>query len=116
MPVRYVDLVRRLADEGVMVFVEVGPRQVLTRLHRRILAGRDVAIVACDNPRRPGGGQLLHVQAVLESAGLVVGQEAVEHVANVPARFGLETCPTQMQRARSCILTRPRAAANACDG
>jgi len=38
-PVRWVDCVRRLADEGATRFVEVGPGRVLTGLLRRILDG-----------------------------------------------------------------------------
>ncbi|HYB72701.1 MAG TPA: C45 family autoproteolytic acyltransferase/hydrolase [Candidatus Sulfotelmatobacter sp.] len=80
-PVRYVDLIRRLADDGVTVFIEVGPRQVLTHLHRRILAGRDAAIIASDHPKRPGGEQLCRVRALLECAGAFTGHEAAEAAA-----------------------------------
>jgi acyl transferase domain-containing protein len=80
-PVRYVDMIRRLADDGVTVFIEVGPRQVLTHLHRRILAGRDAAIIACDHPKRPGGEQLCRVRALLECAGASIGQAAAEAAA-----------------------------------
>ena len=38
-PVRWTDCVRRLADEGAMTFVEVGPGRVLTGLLKRILDG-----------------------------------------------------------------------------
>ena len=41
-PVRYVELVEQLVEWGVRAVVEVGPRQVLTGLHGKILAGRDV--------------------------------------------------------------------------
>lgn len=77
-PLRYVDLIERLARDGVTVFVEVGPRQVLTRLHRRILANRDAVIIASDNPSRPGIEQLLRVQAALECAGASVGVTKID--------------------------------------
>ncbi len=77
-PVRYVDLVRRLADDGGTVLVEVGPRQVLTHLHRRILAERDATIIACDHPKRPGPEQLCRVRAVLECAGVALGSGTTE--------------------------------------
>jgi len=95
-PVRYVDLITRLADEGVTVFVEVGPRQVLTRLHRRILAERDAAIIACDNPKRPGIEQLCRVQALLECAGVLIGHtktddtRQTESTAIVPGKPGVK--------------------------
>ncbi len=77
-PVRYVDLVRRLAEDGVTVFVEMGPRQVLTHLHRRILAEDGKAIIACDHPKRPGREQLCRVQALLECAGVAFGPRTPE--------------------------------------
>lgn len=69
-PIRYVDLIDQLAGEGVRAMVEVGPRQVLTGLHGKILAGRDVAAVACDDKTRHGFARLLAVRACLETLGL----------------------------------------------
>ncbi len=68
-PVRYVDLIRRIAAERETIFVEVGPQQALTRLHRRILESQDAMVIACDNPKRSGVEQLHHVQALLECSG-----------------------------------------------
>ncbi|MDH3719371.1 MAG: acyltransferase domain-containing protein, partial [Planctomycetota bacterium] len=68
-PLWYVDFIRRIAAEASTVFVEVGPHQVLTRLHRQILEGSDVMAVSCDNPKRPGVEQLCYVQALLECVG-----------------------------------------------
>jgi hypothetical protein len=66
-PVRYVELVRRLADEGTSVFIEVGPGNVLTRLTQRILAGRDVVVLASDDRKTGGLDMLLGIQERLES-------------------------------------------------
>jgi acyl transferase domain-containing protein len=73
-PVNYVKLIERLADEGVQVFIEAGPRQILTRLNKQILVGREVTVVACDHPKRSGIPQLLHVQASYEVAGGRLGE------------------------------------------
>ena len=70
-PVRYVDLIEQLAGLGVAAMVEVGPRQVLTGLHGKILAGRDVAILACDDKARGGLSRLSTVRADLESRRLL---------------------------------------------
>lgn len=70
-PVRWVDLIGQLAEQGVRAIVEVGPRQVLTGLNSKILAGRDVAVLACDDKERSGLYRLLNVQAALESWGLM---------------------------------------------
>ncbi|MEX0679047.1 MAG: SDR family NAD(P)-dependent oxidoreductase [Pirellulales bacterium] len=68
-PVRYADLIRKLAGQAPTVFVEVGPQQALSRLNRRILAPHEFAGIACDNPSRPGVEQLVRVQALLECTG-----------------------------------------------
>ena len=70
-PVHYDQLIQRLAAEGTNVFVEVGPHQILTKLHRRILADQQVVTIAADQPKRNGLRQLLHVQACLECVGAV---------------------------------------------
>jgi malonyl CoA-acyl carrier protein transacylase/NAD(P)-dependent dehydrogenase (short-subunit alcohol dehydrogenase family) len=69
-PVRYVQLIERLAHEGVNVFVEVGPQQVLTRLAKQILPGSNVSFLATDHPKRPADEMLLRLQAALEMAGV----------------------------------------------
>lgn len=70
-PVRYVELIRRLADLGIRAIVEVGPDRILTGLHAKILAGRDVALAASDDKSRRGLSRLLAVQAQLECLGLL---------------------------------------------
>jgi len=68
-PVNYIDLVRKLAAEGPTVFVEVGPRQVLTGLHKRILTNGKVTCVCCDHSKRQGFKQLLFARACVEASG-----------------------------------------------
>ena len=68
-PVNYADLVRKLAAEGPTVLVEVGPRQVLTGLHKRIFSGGQVTCVCCDHSKRQGLKQLLFARACVEAAG-----------------------------------------------
>ncbi len=68
-PVRYCDQIRRLADEGMTLFIEVGPQQVLTRLNRQILTGREVSFVGCDHPQRGALEQLDRVVALWECCG-----------------------------------------------
>ena len=47
-PVRWTDCVRRLAAEGAMAFVEVGPGRVLTGLVKRIVD--DARAVSVEDP------------------------------------------------------------------
>ena len=68
-PVWYVDLIRSIAEQAETVFVEVGPSQICTRMHQRILDGAGPTLIACDNPKRPGVQQLWQVRALLECTG-----------------------------------------------
>jgi acyl transferase domain-containing protein/acyl carrier protein len=51
-PMDYPAMIRRLADEGVSTFVEIGPKQTLTRLNERILNGAGAQSIAIDDPKR----------------------------------------------------------------
>ena len=75
-PVEYVELVKAMAKQGVSVFVEVGPQQVLTRLHRRIVDDPAVVAVASDHPKRSGMDQLCRLIAQLECVGAM---GAIDH-------------------------------------
>ena len=68
-PLRYAQLVERLLVEGVTALVEVGPRQVLTGLNKRIVGQGSVAYVGCDHHKRPGLQQLVAVRACVETTG-----------------------------------------------
>jgi acyl transferase domain-containing protein/NAD(P)-dependent dehydrogenase (short-subunit alcohol dehydrogenase family) len=70
-PVRYVDLIAGLVERGVRAIVEVGPQQILTGLHQKILAKRDVAAIATDDKARGGMARLLAAQACLEVRGIL---------------------------------------------
>lgn len=48
-PVRFTDSVRKLYDEGVRLFIEAGPSDVLSNLVRNILSDKDVKIVNINN-------------------------------------------------------------------
>jgi acyl transferase domain-containing protein len=77
-PVRFIDQIERLAADGTTIFVEAGPQQVLTRLVRQILPGRDVIAISADHPKRSAAEQLLRVQAVLETRGLLDASDTSE--------------------------------------
>jgi acyl transferase domain-containing protein/NAD(P)-dependent dehydrogenase (short-subunit alcohol dehydrogenase family)/acyl carrier protein len=67
-PVQYVDLVQRLHRDGATLLVEVGPSAVLTGLHRRILSGLPVDVIACDDSATAAQGRIAQV------AGTILGR------------------------------------------
>jgi len=74
-PVRYTELVERLVADGASVLVEVGPKQVLTGLHRRILGNDSIPYIGCDHAKRDGLEQLVFVRACVETTGALDGRD-----------------------------------------
>jgi acyl transferase domain-containing protein/NAD(P)-dependent dehydrogenase (short-subunit alcohol dehydrogenase family)/acyl carrier protein len=74
-PVKFVDEIRAMYEQGARVFVEVGPKGVLTGLSRQILEGKDARFIQVDSDRgAPWAGlvQLLHALAQLAVEGVPV--------------------------------------------
>ncbi len=74
-PVKFVDEIRAMYDQGARVFVEVGPKGVLTGLARQILEGQPARFIQIDSDRgTPWAGlvQLLHALAQLAVEGVAV--------------------------------------------
>jgi acyl transferase domain-containing protein len=74
-PVKFVDEIRAMYERGARVFVEVGPKGVLTGLARQILEGQSVRFIQIDSDRSsPWAGlvQLLHALAQLAVEGVAV--------------------------------------------
>ena len=74
-PVEFVREIDAMYDAGARVFVEVGPRAVLTGLVGRILGRRRHLAVPIDQPGRSGLVQLLHCLGALAVEGVPVETE-----------------------------------------
>jgi acyl transferase domain-containing protein/NADP-dependent 3-hydroxy acid dehydrogenase YdfG len=72
MPVEFVREIEAMHAAGARIFVEAGPRGVLTGLVGRILSGRPHVAVPMDRPGRPGLVQLLDCVATLAVEGAPV--------------------------------------------
>ncbi|MFG0296708.1 MAG: beta-ketoacyl synthase N-terminal-like domain-containing protein [Maioricimonas sp. JB045] len=115
-PVRYVDLIERVAADGPVVFVEVGPNSVLTKLHRRILRGQPAVAIATDELNRSTSEQLIRVRALLETTGLLTGQPTMPSPATTaspapqPQRgriFEFDATQRRKERARAAATKEP---------
>ncbi|MBC8263460.1 MAG: SDR family NAD(P)-dependent oxidoreductase [Anaerolineales bacterium] len=69
-PIRFADEIEAMYTAGARLFVEVGPRNVLTGLTRQILGQRPHVAVAVDMPGRPGLTQLQHALGQLAARGI----------------------------------------------
>jgi acyl transferase domain-containing protein len=92
-PVMYVDLIHAVSAGQPCVLVEVGPQQVLSGLHRRILDSTDQVAIACDQPKRPGLEQIEQVRAAL----MVMGVLDMEHSSPHPLPGGRGTRPPRRE-------------------
>ncbi len=69
-PVEFVSEIEQMYDSGARIFIEAGPRNVLTGLTRKILGERTHLAVAMDKRDRTGLLQLHHVLAQLATHGV----------------------------------------------
>lgn len=93
--VRFSDTVGRLVDDGVGVFVEVGPSANLTSFVGDILGKRHPAVaVSCDSRRRGGMKQFQSLLATLFTNGITMDLTALYRHRNIPA-MDLETAPAK---------------------
>jgi malonyl CoA-acyl carrier protein transacylase len=112
-PVRWARQIELLLEHGVDVFIECGPKAVLTGLTRRAIGTRPVNVVPSDDGQRPGRWSLAKVAALLQarraarSAPLLVPEvsasqlplligEAADRLSQEPgfAEFWSRTQPT----------------------
>ena len=70
-PVRFMDQIQRMYDDGARVFLEVGPGRVCGNLIGEILRGKPHAVVSCDGaPSRVGAVRFLHALGQMFAHGL----------------------------------------------
>ena len=74
-PVQFAQEVEAMYDAGGRIFVEVGPRNVLTGLVQQNLGERPHIALALDAPGRPGLTQLQHALGYLAAHGVSVRLE-----------------------------------------
>jgi acyl transferase domain-containing protein/NAD(P)H-dependent flavin oxidoreductase YrpB (nitropropane dioxygenase family) len=74
-PVQFAEQLEAMFREGARIFVEIGPRTVLSNLTRETLSAHQPLILSMDTYDRHGVTQLLHVIAQLAVAGVPVDFE-----------------------------------------
>ncbi len=92
-PVRFADEIEAMYLAGARVFLEVGPRNVLTGLVDQILGDRPHLAVALDQPGRPPIFQLLHALGRLAADGVPVTLERLFEGASA-STLDLDRLPT----------------------
>ena len=78
-PVRFAQEVEAMYDAGGRIFVEVGPRNVLTGLVQQNLGERPHIALALDAPGRPGLTQLQHALGYMAAHGVSVRLDPLFH-------------------------------------
>jgi len=94
-PVRFTDTIRKMYQDGIRIFLEVGPRSHLTGFASDILKGTDALIVATNSNRKSGIGQLHLMLSQLFSHGVPVSLSAL-YDSRQPQRLSFSST-TQVQ-------------------
>ncbi len=76
-PVEWVKSLRRLYSEGIRIFLECGPKRVMTNLTLDTLSA-DVLALPTNHPKKGGIGQLMETLAALTAEGISVDFDAGE--------------------------------------
>jgi acyl transferase domain-containing protein len=74
-PVQFADELQAMFQDGARIFVEIGPRAVLSNLTRETLSSHRPLILSTDSQERHGVTQLLHVLGQLAVAGVPIDFE-----------------------------------------
>ena len=88
-PVRFVELIEAMHNDGVKLFVEVGPRNILGKLVKSILRKKDVQIVSLDRPGKSDLFGFLDGLAQLASLGVEMKWDALWSDYGEPQNFDL---------------------------
>ena len=101
-PVDHPALIQRLLADGVGALVEVGPGQILTRLHRQIVDPARVLCLSCDHPKRHPVEQRLRLLAALECRDLIESAPTIDPRSGpLPPEALVEFDATAARRARN---------------
>jgi acyl transferase domain-containing protein len=107
--VPYAEMFDQLVQRGNMIVIEVGARQVLTRLHQKMLASRATCwAIATDATGEAGIEQLACVEALLECCGVQRPRPVQTGLSAAPlVVFDATERRRQKQRARAARVEPP---------
>ncbi|MGB1249784.1 MAG: SDR family NAD(P)-dependent oxidoreductase [Candidatus Promineifilaceae bacterium] len=83
MPVRWVEQIEAMYADGARIFIESGPRNILSSLTKAIVGNREALIVNIDHPKKDGLHQLHTALAQLIANGVAVDLERLFAGRNV---------------------------------
>jgi malonyl CoA-acyl carrier protein transacylase len=84
-PVRFEELIQQMHDDGIRVFLEVGPGSVLAGMVKDCLKGRDFEVISLDNKKLDGRAAFWNAMGSLSAAGIVLNYGALwADFADVP--------------------------------
>ena len=105
-PVRFADTVRRMYADGYRVFVEVGPRGLMTSFVEDTLKGNEHAAIATNSIHRRGLLQLQHAVAQLIALGADMDISSA-FAGYGPRRLDFDaTMPPPVRRETEMLLSR----------
>jgi malonyl CoA-acyl carrier protein transacylase len=76
-PVRFQESIEQMHDDGIRVFLEVGPGAVLAGMVKECLQGREFEAISLDNRKQDGRAAFWNALGRLSAAGLELNFEAL---------------------------------------
>jgi acyl transferase domain-containing protein/NAD(P)-dependent dehydrogenase (short-subunit alcohol dehydrogenase family)/NAD(P)H-dependent flavin oxidoreductase YrpB (nitropropane dioxygenase family) len=103
-PVKFQKQIEAMYQSGARIFVEIGPRNVLTNLTGQILADQPHLAVALDTPGRSGLFQLQNALGQMAAQGLPINLDRLYHGRNV-REINLDQVVEETKRQQACPPT-----------
>ena len=76
-PVRFQEMIEQMHDDGIRLFLEVGPSSLLAGMVNDCLKGRDFSVVSMDNKKLEGRTAFWNALGALAAAGVTQNFEAL---------------------------------------
>ena len=76
-PVRFQELIEQMHDDGIRLFLEVGPNSTLAGMVKDCLKGRDFEVVSLDNKKLDGRSAFWDALGSLSASGVALNFEAL---------------------------------------
>jgi len=76
-PVRFQETIEQMHEDGIRLFVEVGPSSLLAGMVKECLSGREFTVVSLDNKKQEGRSAFWNALGVLAAEGVALNFDAL---------------------------------------
>jgi len=111
-PVNFVENIEGMLDKKVSVFLEVGPKAVLTGLTKSILKEHDITAISLDKSSGINSGieDLAHALCMIASKGFAIDLSPWEDAAKkvIPKKMKVQICGANLKPKNRCSIPKSK--------